>query len=98
MKRPRDFFQAADGEQAALPLPRADVTLVAAIMEEAKRRGIELTADPDLLAALANVQSEEEIPRELYAAIAAVLSWVDGLQRGLPLGAPEQAPVAPIKK
>lgn len=77
MKR-RDFFQAADADPAA-PLRRADETLVAAIREEAQRRGIELTNDPALLATLASVESEAQIPRELYAAMAVVLSWVDGL-------------------
>ena len=77
MKR-RDFFQAADEENAS-PLRQADESLVAAIIEEAKRRGIELTSDPELLATLASVETEEQIPRELYAAMAVVLSWVDGL-------------------
>jgi type III secretion system FlhB-like substrate exporter len=69
MKR-RDFFQ-ADDEGSAAPLRRADEGLVAAIVEEAKRRGIELTSDP--------VESEDQIPRDLYAAMAVVLSWMDGL-------------------
>ncbi|MFM8466606.1 MAG: EscU/YscU/HrcU family type III secretion system export apparatus switch protein [Oxalobacteraceae bacterium] len=77
MKR-RDFFQ-ADDQAGAAPLRRAEETLVAAIVEEAKRRGIELTRDPDLLAALASVESEDQIPREMYAAMAVVLSWMDGL-------------------
>ena len=77
MKR-RDFFQ-ADDQGSAAPLPRADEALVAAIVEEARRRGIELTSDPELLAALASVESEDQIPRELYAAMAVVLSWMDGL-------------------
>ena len=77
MKR-RDFFQAPDEGQTA-PLPRADETLVTAIVEEARRRGIELTRDPELLATLASVESEGQIPRELYAAMAVVLSWMDGL-------------------
>lgn len=77
MKR-RDFFQATD-EDSPAPLRRADENLVAAIIEEAKRRGIELTSDPELLATLASVETEEQIPRELYAAMAVVLSWVDGL-------------------
>ncbi len=77
MKR-RDFFQAADAGSPA-PLPGADEALVAAIREEAKRRGIELTEDPQLLSILASVDSEQEIPRELYAAMAVVLSWVDEL-------------------
>ena len=77
MKR-RDFFQ-SDDEQSAVPLRRADEGLVAAIVEEARRRGIELTTDPELLATLASVESEDQIPRELYAAMAVVLSWMDGL-------------------
>ena len=77
MKR-RDFFQ-ADDEGSAAPLRRADEGLVAAIVEEARRRGIELTSDPELLAALASVESEDQIPRDLYAAMAVVLSWMDGL-------------------
>ena len=78
MKRSRDFFK--NDTESAQPLRRADEALVEAIAEEAARRGIELTSDRDLLAALASMQSEEEIPDALYAAIAAVLSWVDGLQ------------------
>lgn len=77
MKR-RDFFQ-ADDQVSAAPLRRADEGLVAAIIEEAERRGIELTSDPELLATLASVESEDQIPRELYAAMAVVLSWMDGL-------------------
>ncbi len=77
MKR-RDFFQPDEASDAA-PLRRADETLVAAIIEEANRRGIELTSDSDLLATLASVESEAQIPSELYAAMAVVLSWVDGL-------------------
>lgn len=77
MKR-RDFFQ-ADDQGSAAPLRRADEGLVAAIIEEAERRGIELSSDPELLATLASVESEDQIPRELYAAMAVVLSWMDGL-------------------
>ncbi len=79
MKRGRDFFQVPGDDRDGLPLRRADEALVAAIMEEAKRRGIELTTDQELLATLASVESEAQIPGELYAAIAVVLSWMDGL-------------------
>ena len=82
MKRNRDFFQNdADSGQT---LPRADEVLVAAIAEEAARRGIELTSDRDLLAALASIQGDEVIPDALYAAVAVALSWVDGLQGSAP--------------
>jgi type III secretion system FlhB-like substrate exporter len=49
-------------------------------MEEATRRGTEIGSDPELLAALSGIGGEEQIPRELYVAIAAVLGWVDGLK------------------
>ncbi len=58
----------------------ADNALALAIMEEAKRRGTEIGTDPELLAALSGIGGEEQIPRELYVAIAAVLDWVDGLK------------------
>jgi type III secretion system FlhB-like substrate exporter len=77
MKR-RDFFRVPH-DAGATPLRRADQTLVAAVIEEARRRGIELTEDKELLAILASVESEEQIPSELYAAMAVVLSWMDQL-------------------
>lgn len=77
MKR-RDFFRVPH-DAGSTPLRRADQTLVAAVIEEARRRGIELTEDSELLAILASVESEEQIPSELYAAMAVVLSWMDQL-------------------
>ena len=79
MKRHRDFFQTPDEERNSQPLRRADEALVSAIIEEAQRQGVELTADRELLATLASIDSEAQIPRELYAAMAVVLSWMDGL-------------------
>ncbi|MCE2869828.1 MAG: EscU/YscU/HrcU family type III secretion system export apparatus switch protein [Oxalobacteraceae bacterium] len=60
--------------------PGTDNALALAIMEEATRRGTEIGSDPELLAALSGIGGEEQIPRELYVAIAAVLGWVDGLK------------------
>lgn len=79
MKRGREFLPAPDQDGAALPLKRVDETLLRALIDEAARRGITLTGDRDLLAMVASVEGEEQIPRELYAAIAVALSWVDGL-------------------
>ena len=79
MKRGRDFFQSSDEQSQSLPLRRVDQALVEAILDEAKRRGITLSDDRDLLATLASVESAEQIPHELYTAMAVVLSWVDSL-------------------
>lgn len=46
------------------------------ILEEAEKHGIPLQRDPDLLEVLAQVPLEEEIPPELYQAIAEILAFV----------------------
>jgi type III secretion system FlhB-like substrate exporter len=51
-----------------------------AIIEEAQRRGTEIGTDHELLALFSSMDGEEQIPREVYAAVAAVLAWVDGLK------------------
>jgi len=53
------------------------------IIEEAKKHGIFIAEDPQLVAALSQVGLSEEIPEELYHAVAVMLSWaywMKGLQ------------------
>ena len=45
------------------------------ILEEAKRQGVYIAEDPRLLAALSHLDIENEIPKELYTAVAVILSW-----------------------
>ena len=45
------------------------------IIQEAKKHGIFIAEDPDLLAALSAVGLSEEIPEEVYQAVAVILSW-----------------------
>lgn len=45
------------------------------LIEEAKRLGIFVAEDPQLVAALSQVGISEEIPEELYHAVAVMLSW-----------------------
>lgn len=54
------------------------------IIEEARRRGVYITSDPQLVSLLSQLQLEEEIPEELYAAVAAVLSWAYWLRGMVP--------------
>ena len=45
------------------------------IIEEAQKHGIFIAEDPQLVAALSQVGLSEEIPEELYHAVAVMLSW-----------------------
>ena len=45
------------------------------IIEEAKRQGIYIAEDPKLLSALAKLDIDQEIPEELFIAVAVILSW-----------------------
>jgi flagellar biosynthesis protein len=55
------------------------------IVEEAERQGVYVAQDPQLLALLAKLELDQEIPEELYVAVAVVLSWaywLKGIQPG----------------
>jgi flagellar biosynthesis protein len=45
------------------------------IIAEAKKQGIFVAEDPQLVAALSQVGLSEEIPEELYQAVAVMLAW-----------------------
>ncbi len=45
------------------------------IIAEARRRGVHVAEDPELLALLSRLELGEEIPSQLYTAVAVVLSW-----------------------
>ncbi len=47
-----------------------------AIIEEARKKGIHIAKDPQLVSVLSKLSLEEEIPEELYTTVAVVLSWV----------------------
>ena len=49
--------------------------LALAIIAEAKKQGVYIAQDPQLVAALSRLDLQQEIPRELYTAVAVVLSW-----------------------
>lgn len=73
----------ADSEQESYVAPTpaaADNALAIAIKLEAQRRGIEIGDDPELVAILSRIAEQEHIPKEFYVAVAAVLTWVEGLK------------------
>ncbi len=59
--------------------------LAEAIVAEARRQGVYVAEDRELVAALARLDLEQEIPRDLYVAVAVVLSWAYWL-RGMKPG------------
>ena len=46
------------------------------MLEEAQRQGVFVTEDPQLMALLSRLNVDQEIPPELYTAVAVILSWV----------------------
>lgn len=54
---------------------KGDADVAEDIIAEARRRGINVAEDPQLLALLARLELGEEIPPQLYTAVAVVLSW-----------------------
>jgi flagellar biosynthesis protein len=55
------------------------------IIQEAKRQGIYVAEDPQLLALLGKLDVGEEITQDMYTAVAVILSWVywlKGMQPG----------------
>ncbi len=54
------------------------------IIEEARRQGVYIAEDPQLVAMLSRLDIDQEIPEELYAAVAVVLSWVYWLKGMVP--------------
>ena len=55
---------------------KGDDDLAYRMIEDARKQGVFISEDPQLLALLSRLNVEDEIPRELYTAVAVVLSWV----------------------
>jgi len=55
---------------------KGDGAMAQAIIEEAKVHGIHIAEDPQLVALLSELELQEEVPENLYVAVAVILSWV----------------------
>jgi flagellar biosynthesis protein len=71
-----------DKEQAGAPkVVAAGSGLIAdRIIEIAREQGVAVREDPALAEALARLELEQEIPTELFVAVAEVLVWAYGLE------------------
>jgi flagellar biosynthesis protein len=66
-------------------IAKGEAELAEAIIAEARRRGVHVAEDSELLALLSRLEVGEEIPTQLYTAVAVVLSWaywLKGMQPG----------------
>jgi flagellar biosynthesis protein len=61
---------------APVVVAKGDDAVAAMIIEEARRQGIYVSEDPQLLALLSRLNVDDEIPPELYTTVAVILSWV----------------------
>ena len=64
------------------------------ILAEARKEGVFISEDPQLVALLSRLRVDEQIPPELYTVVAVVLSWVywlKGMQPGDEKAAPPTA-------
>lgn len=62
-------------QDAPTVLAKGSEDLAVEIIAEARKQGIFIAEDPQLVAALSQVGLSEEIPEELYQAVAVMLSW-----------------------
>ena len=60
---------------APMVTAKGDADVAEDIIAEARRRGVYVAEDPQLLALLSRLELGEEIPPQLYTAVAVVLSW-----------------------
>lgn len=93
MKSP---FEAIALEYGQRKTPRVvakgQAELAQRIIEEAKRQGIYVAEDPQLLALLSKLDVGEEITQDMYTAVAVILSWVYWL-KGMQPGDEQMSPV-----
>jgi len=76
MKRRLDAVALAYGQlEAPVVTAKGSDELALAIIAEAKKQGVYIAQDAQLVAALSRLDLQQEVPRELYTAVAVVLSW-----------------------
>ena len=75
----RDRFQAIALEYGRNKTPRVSAKghgdLARLILAEAEKQGVFVSQDPQLLSLLARLEVGDEIPQEMYTAVAVILSW-----------------------
>ncbi len=73
---------------------RGSGDLAERIIEEARKRGVYIAEDPQLVGLLAQLQVDQEIPEQLYTAVAVILAWAYWLRSMVPGDERKQGPDA----
>lgn len=74
-------------EQSPRVIAKGKGLIAEKILELAKQNNIPIYQDKDLIELLARVEVFDEIPAELYTAVAEVLVWVYRVNKGMGLNA-----------
>lgn len=85
MKRAKAVALEYGANPAPVVTARGEGDVAEQIIREATRQGIWVAENPQLLTLLSHVQLDQEIPPDLYKAVAVILSWVywlKGMQPG----------------
>jgi flagellar biosynthesis protein len=62
--------------KAPVVTAKGEHELAQRIVEEAQRQGVYVAEDPRLLAMLSRLDVGQEIPQDMFTAVAVILSWV----------------------
>lgn len=65
-----------DNEHAPRVVARGEGAVAERILELAREHGVPVEEDPVLVAALSGIALDEEIPEQLYEAVARIISFV----------------------
>jgi flagellar biosynthesis protein len=86
MKAPFEAVALEYGQQKTpRVVAKGQAELAMRILQEAKKQGIYVAEDPQLLALLSKLDVGDEITQDMYTAVAVILSWVywlKGMQPG----------------
>ena len=63
---------------------RGSGELAERIIAEARKRGVHIAEDPQLVGLLGQLQVDQEIPEQLYTAVAVILAWAYWLRGMVP--------------
>ena len=65
-------------------IAKGDSEMAQLIIEEAKRQGIYIAQDPRLVEMLGRLDVDQDIPENMFVAVAVILSWVYWLRGMIP--------------
>jgi len=70
-----------DKARAPIVVAKGYGVVAESIMREARENGLYVHASPDLIRLLMQVDLDQQIPPELYLAVAEVMAWIHGLEQ-----------------